>query len=304
MATVQDEDPYFTRRENLDVSRLLSFAQPGQAPSTAAHFRRDRPDLGITAPNLRDDALMAVVNLRPREGSELWCDERHIAATPVGIGDLRMFDQRRSWVANLQLPFETINFFIPLSAFDSLADELRAPRLDDDAPFAQGAPVHDEVMLHLARSLGPAFDNPRELSALYAEHVFAAIRLRLACTHAGLTPGVDRQRGALATWQVARAKAMLLDDLQRNLSLTDLAAGCGLSASYFARGFKRATGLPPHRWLLAQRVKRARSLLETTALSLAEVALDCGFADQSHLTRVFSQSLGVAPGAWRRLRRH
>jgi AraC family transcriptional regulator len=58
--------------------------------------------------------------------------------------------------------------------------------------------------------------------------------------------------------------------------------------------------MPPHRWLLMQRVKRAKELLRGTRTPIAEIAVTYGFADQSHLTRVFSKVFRVSPGAWRR----
>jgi len=66
------------------------------------------------------------------------------------------------------------------------------------------------------------------------------------------------------------------------------------------RAFRRTTGLPPHRWLLRHRVEKAKALLRESALPLHDVALECGFADQSHLTRVFTRWAGQAPGTWRR----
>jgi transcriptional regulator GlxA family with amidase domain len=85
-------------------------------------------------------------------------------------------------------------------------------------------------------------------------------------------------------------------------SLSALAALCGLSRSYFIHAFKQITGMPPHRWLLSQRVKRAQELLRGSKLPIVEIAVACGFADQSHLIRVFSKALGICRAAWRRLR--
>jgi AraC-like DNA-binding protein len=79
-----------------------------------------------------------------------------------------------------------------------------------------------------------------------------------------------------------------------------LAEQCGLSVNYFSRAFKECTGLPPHQWLIRRRIEVARALLSNPDISLAEVALICGFADQSHFTRVFSRVMGISPGAWRR----
>jgi len=61
------------------------------------------------------------------------------------------------------------------------------------------------------------------------------------------------------------------------------------------------TGLSPHRWLMKRRAERARELLFNRGLSLTEIALTCGFADQSHFTRVFTAVFGTSPEAWRRI---
>jgi AraC-like DNA-binding protein len=104
----------------------------------------------------------------------------------------------------------------------------------------------------------------------------------------------------LTPLQERRVTSRLLDDLAGDPRLSELAALCGLSRSYFARAFKQATGMPLHRWLLVQRVKHAKALLRGTKMPIAKIAVVCGFADQSHLTRVFSKAFRLSPGAWRR----
>jgi AraC-like DNA-binding protein len=91
-----------------------------------------------------------------------------------------------------------------------------------------------------------------------------------------------------------------MSKLGGDITLTAVASGCGLSLSYFIRAFKQSTGDPPHRWLLRQRVERAKELLRDPRMTLAEAALACGFADQSHFTRVFKVMAGAPPGVWRR----
>ena len=300
---VEDEDPYFTRRRNLDVSQQLTLGLPGKPKMTVGHFRRDQPGLGITNPSIVGESVMAVVHLRARPGDDIWGDGRHLTTTDAEVGSFVLFDQRRTWVSNLRQPFDTVNFFVPMSCFDGLADEMRTHRAEPQPRDLTEKRI-DDVMLNLARAVLPALANPHEMNQLYAEHIFAAVRVHLALNYGGVAPGAPRERGGLAGWQVSRAKDMLRDNLQADVGLTELAAACGLSPSHFARGFKLATGLPPHRWLLAERVALARRLMETTALSLAEIALECGFADQSHLTRVFSRAMGSTPGAWRRMRLH
>ena len=94
----------------------------------------------------------------------------------------------------------------------------------------------------------------------------------------------------------------ILEDLTSNPGLSDLASFCGLSRSHFARAFKQTTGLPPHRWLMMQRINRAKELLYKTKMPVSEIALECGFADQAHLTRVFTKAFGIGPGGFRRHR--
>jgi AraC family transcriptional regulator len=92
-------------------------------------------------------------------------------------------------------------------------------------------------------------------------------------------------------------------NLAHDLSIAEIAHECGLSSGYFARAFKRSTGVPPYQLLTKMRVERAKELLKDPRCELADIALLCGFVDQSHFTRVFSRSEGYSPGRWRRLHR-
>jgi AraC-like DNA-binding protein len=98
---------------------------------------------------------------------------------------------------------------------------------------------------------------------------------------------------------VARAKELLSGQLAAPPSLEQLAAAVGLSPFHFARVFRRATGLPPHTWLMQRRLEQARALLRKGCAPLT-VAMQLGFADQSHLSRQFKQAYGVAPGQYRK----
>ncbi len=97
---------------------------------------------------------------------------------------------------------------------------------------------------------------------------------------------------------IARAKELLLNQLAEPPSLEALAQAVNLSPFHFARCFRKATGLPPHAWLMQQRIARARVLLREGCLPLA-VAMQLGFADQSHLSRQFKKVYGVGPRAYR-----
>jgi AraC-like DNA-binding protein len=108
-------------------------------------------------------------------------------------------------------------------------------------------------------------------------------------------------RGGLAPWQLKRAEALMSENLSVQVPLGQVAEECGLSVRHLARAFRQSTGVPPHRWLLDRRVERAKELLPNSKLSLSDVALACGFGDQSHFTRTFTAAVRLSPGVWRRL---
>jgi transcriptional regulator GlxA family with amidase domain len=144
---------------------------------------------------------------------------------------------------------------------------------------------------------------PDEVSRGCAYHVASALEAYLAQAGSRLAIGAQA-RGGLAPWQLRRAKEFIGARLDEAVSGAELARECDLSPSHFSRAFKQTTGKPPHRWLLELRVEKAKEMLLGTALSLAEIAVLCGFADQSHFTRVFSRITKSSPGVWRRVWRN
>ena len=84
------------------------------------------------------------------------------------------------------------------------------------------------------------------------------------------------------------------------IRLKELAVQTGLSSSHFGRAFKLSMGVSPHRWQMNLRILEAQELLRQGELSLAEISLRTGFAEQSHFQRVFKDAVGASPKAWQR----
>jgi AraC family transcriptional regulator len=107
--------------------------------------------------------------------------------------------------------------------------------------------------------------------------------------------------GGLAPWQVAKVKNHVEAHLTTNITSNDLCALVRLSPSHFSRAFKASFGCSPHAHVIARRIDRAKLMMLETSAPLCEVALACGFADQSHFSTKFRRAAGQAPRAWRRV---
>lgn len=112
----------------------------------------------------------------------------------------------------------------------------------------------------------------------------------------------EEVRGGLAPWQVRKVSNYVETHLDRPIRNEDLASIVRLNPSHFGRAFRNSFGEPPHEHVIRRRVERAQGLMLSTDASLSEIALDCGLADQSHLTRLFRRVVGESPRAWRRAR--
>jgi AraC family transcriptional regulator len=161
----------------------------------------------------------------------------------------------------------------------------------------------DERIRRLGALLGAEAEReaPDDLSDLYGDSLIVALAIDLL--RLGKRPPPEQKRGGLARWQLRRVTEYMREHHASTIKLADLAEMAGLSQSQLGRAFKASTGVTPHRFLLNQRIARAQELLLAGSMSLAEIALATGFAEQSHFTRVFRREIGASPGAFRRDRR-
>jgi AraC-like DNA-binding protein len=136
------------------------------------------------------------------------------------------------------------------------------------------------------------------IEALEAE-IGGRTQPRPATLHASAT---KQSRAGLAPWQVRRVASYMDANLAESIRCEDLARVTRLSTSHFMRAFRESFGAPPHAYLMHRRMERAQQLMLRSDTALRQIALDCGLADQSHLTRLFHKLVGESPAAWRRAR--
>lgn len=269
----------------------------------AVHASGEAGDVDVAVPSFgMGAAFMVSIQLAPMQ-TDLWRNGRRLGRFTSGAGEVQFFDLRNSWRALIQPPYQSINLRVSLDLLAEAADLDVAALVFEPPSFAAGR--IDRTMLGLARALLPAFDRPDEHSALFIDRLFFAIATHLVQAYSGPDPArvPARHRAGLAPWQQRRVTQTLVEQLDADIPLTQLAAECGLSIGHFSRAFRVSFGLPPHRWLLRERVRRAAHLLTTTDQAIDEIALACGFVDQSHLSRVFRKVMDMPPASWRRSRR-
>jgi AraC family transcriptional regulator len=158
----------------------------------------------------------------------------------------------------------------------------------------------DPVLGHLAQALASTLDGQHEASALFVEQLGVAIGTHVIERYGAVPSTSARTSRRLSVLHEARAKEMLLASTEERVSIEDIANACNLSRSYFIRAFKDTTHRTPYQWLIERRIELARELLRHSDKPLSDIAISCGFTDQSHFTRIFSQIVGAPPGAWRR----
>jgi AraC-like DNA-binding protein len=150
----------------------------------------------------------------------------------------------------------------------------------------------------------PMFQEPSTATALLLETIALAFHAHVIHRYGdGLGSETSISTG-LAPWQLRRACAFIDAHLCDDPSVSELVRECRLSTSHFARAFRQSTAMAPHRWIMKRRVERAKEMFLEGELELVQIALTCGFSDQSHFTRNFGRSEGHSPGKSRRVRRN
>lgn len=160
------------------------------------------------------------------------------------------------------------------------------------------APLHDWVhhVLALLDAAVCQIDRQQEVHGMILK---AASLLRKRIDPESVQAAPDTKRGLLA-WQAAKVRAYIDSHIAAPILVADLCALARVSDAYFSCAFRRTFGKPPHAFVIRRRVELAAQYMLETEAPLSDIALRCGFADQSHLCRHFRQTTGYTPAAWRR----
>ena len=286
-------------RFRLKAVPTLRSSMPAGSPVTISHVRCEEHEHGASRSPPVEDAYVASIAI-----SDLLSADVQLMGKPVQRGGSRksglyLFNLQSDPIVFFHSPFDFVRFYISSASLEELSRDAGSPTGGSLSRPEFGA--LDPVLYNLASAVLPALDRPDEPNQLFIDHVAMAFHAHLILRYAGPCRDLARSRAGLAPWQARLATELIASRLEGQLSVSELAAACGISQSHFSRAFLRTLGVPPHRWLLARRIDRAKELMGTGSLGLNDVAKACGFANQSHFNRVFMRLTGMPPGKWARM---
>lgn len=171
------------------------------------------------------------------------------------------------------------------------ASEIDIDRLDLLNCFGR----QDTQLHHIAMLLLAELQSDGIMGQLYVESLTQVLVIHLLRHYSTFTQPITPANRSLSHTRLQQAIEYIHAHLDRELSLAEIAGVINISPTYFANLFKRATGISPHQYVIQQRVEQAKLLLLKTDLAIADVALQVGFSNQSHLTRHFKHITGVTP---------
>lgn len=230
---------------------------------------------------------------------------------------LRLRDGRR-WTSELTTP-GTVHLLPSGSDFDFIVEDRvetqtiilsRSILTEVASEFVTADP--DQILLRqglyrppieqllLFDSIGAALQGDNAESAIFSEYVSRAIAAQLlfawAADHGRMMAAPKRGRRRTVT----RAIDFIQSNLGTKITIQRIADAVGVGTTTLCREFKLELGVAPHQVVTDLRLKRARHLLKQAHSSLPDVATQCGFSSQQHMTITFREHLGLTPGAYRK----
>jgi AraC-like DNA-binding protein len=197
---------------------------------------------------------------------------------------------------------ECLDIYLPTDVVDHCL-ESECERVAKGFEFLPLKVERDPEISRIATSISREISAPGMASRMALDAATLSLGVTLIRGWSNQARRIREPRCGLAPWQVRRALDRLEASLNEDISLGDLAREVGLSPFHFARSFKASVGAPPHRHQVTLRLERARTLLETTALSVREVAEHVGYSDPSYFARGFKKTFGVGPRQYRQHKR-
>jgi AraC family transcriptional regulator len=157
----------------------------------------------------------------------------------------------------------------------------------------------DSQIKHIGLVLKAELESGCPSGRLFAESLATALGIHLIKQYSTSTQTLREYEGGLPKHRLRQAIDYINDNLEQDIKLANIADVVGMSQYYFCQLFKQSMGIAPYQYVIQQRVERAKQLLQQTEVTISDIALECGFANQSHFTKHFRKLTGITPKAYR-----
>lgn len=216
---------------------------------------------------------------------------------PTNPGHCRILTHDESHPSRWLQTYNEVSLIIdPRFAADVVEDGLPTDRI----ALVTRHSVADAVLVDYATTFRAELAADAPNGALYAETLAVGLVLHLLANYGVAKPKVPSPRGKLTSFQLRRVVDFIRSQLDNDVSLLALAECAHVSLFHFARLFRATLGLPPHQFVLRLRLQRAARLIKAGQLTLAQIAIECGFHDQPHFTRTFHKVFRMTPALYQR----
>ena len=272
---------------------LLASDRLGWSDVTLRSYRYTALD--IEAPPLRDFLLVAFLDGVTQIERSVGGPWQHQRLCP---GDVSMMSCSAPSQWRWDAPIDVIHLYLTRDRMSKVCvDVLDREVAEIELPDVLRA---DDAALHRGlTAVGEEVRNENLGGELFVDALSTQICLHLLRKYAKVSMRDRPIRSGLSRVQVEQVKGYVEANLDRKLSLDELAAVARTSTSHLLRQFKAGFGVPPHTYVIQMRLECARKLLSKTSLPVKEIATRCGFSDQSHMTRLFQRLLHTTPCSYR-----
>jgi AraC family transcriptional regulator len=158
----------------------------------------------------------------------------------------------------------------------------------------------DSLIQQIGLSLKADLEAGCPTGKIFGESAATMLAARLLQQHSVHTPKLARDENGLSSYTLRQVLDYIRSHLSQDLSIIDLSQVAGMSPYYFLRLFKKSMHVTPRQYIIQMRIDRAKKLLRSRELSIADIALECGFTSQSHFTNVFRQITKTTPKIYQR----
>jgi AraC family transcriptional regulator len=159
--------------------------------------------------------------------------------------------------------------------------------------------MRDPQIEYIGWALKAEIENGYPSGRLYLDGLATALATRLIRSHSSFEPAPARLNGGISGQRLKRILSFIEDNLSEDIGLWEIANVAGLSISHCKVLFRESVGMPVHKYVIRRRIERAAMLLRECKAPISQIALDTGFAHQSHLARHMRRLLGVSPSELR-----